>query len=568
MTLFPSRSLALSALISVACICTSSASAAPATQPSREAYTKFAMIHQGDAAAGKALFLQGQKIGCALCHTTDGKGGRAGPDLFAIGDKYGRDDLIEQVLFPSKTIAVGYSTTVIRTKSGDSFQGIIKESNAQTIGLMGSDGKLLHIALADIERQKTTDISLMPEGLEGAVTQQQFADLIAYLASLKAPQSTAAAEHGMPAEIPVLNPSVTLHQINSPENAFKHPVCFVPVPGLSDTFAVVEHETGTIWFYQKNSSGESRSVFLKTSKAVTGTRGLVGLVFHPKFADNRKYYVVRQTTDGGHFPSTLYQGTAAADLKTDSGEPLKQLMIFPGVTNANHGGGLAFGPDGYLYVGMGDSGPPGDSEGHGQDLGTLLSKMLRIDVDHADADKPYSIPADNPFVNKPGARPEIWAYGLREPWRFSFDDLTGDLWVGDVGQDLYEEIDIVRKGENYGWNVMEGFERYSNRYRREGETYVPPIFAYARKYGVANIGGFVYRANPKSSFYGAFIFGDYQKKVIFALTQKDRVLDKIRLIATSPQPIVSFGRDAAGAIYVVGYDGNIYKLDLDAGKME
>jgi quinoprotein glucose dehydrogenase len=152
MTCFPIPSL----LVSLLLFLVSTSIAGPATQPSREAYGKFAMVHQGNAVAGKALFLEPGKIGCSLCHTTDGKGGKAGPDLFAIGDKYGRDDLVEQVLFPSKTIAVGYSTTVIQTKSGDSFQGIIKESDAQSIGLMGSDGKLLHIATADIARQRTT----------------------------------------------------------------------------------------------------------------------------------------------------------------------------------------------------------------------------------------------------------------------------------------------------------------------------------------------------------------------------------------------------------------------------
>ncbi|HEY8748611.1 MAG TPA: PQQ-dependent sugar dehydrogenase [Tepidisphaeraceae bacterium] len=162
---------------------------------------------------------------------------------------------------------------------------------------------------------------------------------------------------------------------------------------------------------------------------------------------------------------------------------LKEILKVNGVTNGNHAGNLEFGPDGYLYVGMGDTGPQGDPEGHGQNLSTLLGKILRIDVDHPDSGKPYSIPSDNPFVGRQGARPEIWAYGLREPWRFSFDPLTQDFWVGDVGQDLYEEIDIVRKGENYGWNVMEGFERYSNKYRRDGETFVPPIFSWTRKYG-------------------------------------------------------------------------------------
>jgi putative heme-binding domain-containing protein len=547
---------------------TFAAGAVPATQPSREAYRIFAMVHQGDAAAGRELFLQTQKTACAQCHTTDGKGGKAGPDLFAIGDKYGRDDLIQQVLLPSASIAVGYSTTVIRTRTGDTFQGIVKESNDKTIGLMGSDGKLIHIAVSDIERQKTTDVSLMPEGLEGTVTQQQFADLIAYLASLKAPQSTAIASHGMPLEIPVLKTPVPLVQMNSPQNAFKHIAWFGAVPGSTESFAVVEHETGTIWLYQKHGSQESKTKFLETSKALSGTRGLIGMVFHPKFAENRKYYIVRHTANGGHFPSALLQGLASPDLKSDSGEPLKEIMTFQGVTNSDHAGGLVFGPDGYLYVGMGDSGPGGDPEGHGQNLSILLGKILRIDVDHTDGPRAYSVPSDNPFVNKPGVRPEIWAYGLREPWRFSFDSLTHDLWVGDVGQDLYEEIDIVRKGENYGWNVMEGFERFSNKYRRDGETYVSPVFAWTRKYGLASIGGFVYRGNPKSSFYGVYIFGDYQKKTIFALTQKDRVLDQVRLIANAPQSVVSFGQDEQGQIYVVGYEGNIYKLDLDASRFE
>jgi len=545
------------------------ADAAPTTRPaSREKYRLYAMVHQGDAEAGKKLFLEPGKIACSQCHKTDGKGSKAGPDLFAIGDKYGRDDLIQQVLEPSASIAVGFSTTVIRTKSGELFQGIVKESNDQAIGLMGSDGKLLQIKTADIDQQKTTDQSLMPEGLEGTMSPQQFADLIAYLASLKAPQSLASLEHGMPLDIPMLKTPVTFEQINSKKNAFKHPSWFGPVPGLADTFTIIEHETGTIWLFHKDGSEESKTKFLQTPRAQPGCRGLITMAYHPKFTDNRKYYVVRHGVDRGHFFSTISQGTASADFKSDSGEPLKEILTVPGSTNSDHVGGLVFGPDGYLYIGSGDTGPGGDPEGHGQNLSTMLGKMLRIDVDHPDSDKPYSVPSDNPFVGKPGACPEIWAYGLREPWRFSFDPVTNDLWVGDVGQDLYEEIDIVRKGENYGWNVMEGFERFSNKFRRDSETLVPPIFSYTRKYGQCVTGGFVYRANPKSAFYGVYIFGDYQKKRLFALTQKDRVLDQVREIAKPPQSVVSFGEDSQGQIYFVGYEGNIYKLDLDSGKFE
>ena len=141
-------------------------------------------------------------------------------------------------------------------------------------------------------------------------------------------------------------------------------------------------------------------------------------------------------------------------------------------------------------------------------------------------------------------------YGHREVWRFAFDPVTGDLWEGDIGQDLYEEVNIIRKGENYGWNVFEGFERFSNKYRREGEKYVPPVFAYTRKYGQSVTGGYVYRGNPKSSFYGVYIFGDYQQKRLFAMTQKDRVLDKVRVLTKTPQSVVSMGQDAKGNIYL------------------
>jgi glucose/arabinose dehydrogenase len=212
---------------------------------------------------------------------------------------------------------------------------------------------------------------------------------------------------------------------------------------------------------------------------------------------------------------------------------------------------------------MGDTGPQGDPQGHGQNLTLVLGKMLRIDVDHQDPGLAYAIPADNPFRDQADARPEIWAYGLREPWRFSFDPMTGDLWVGDVGQDRIEEVDIVRRGENYGWNVYEGFDSFSNRYRKEGARFVPPVFAYPRRYGFSVTGGFVYRGTNSSSFYGVYICGDYTSKRIFGIKQHDRLLDAVRQIGTCPQGISSFGTDEQGNIYVVGYEGMLYKLDLE-----
>jgi glucose/arabinose dehydrogenase len=176
--------------------------------------------------------------------------------------------------------------------------------------------------------------------------------------------------------------------------------------------------------------------------------------------------------------------------------------------------------DGFLYLVMGDTGPHNDPNGHAQNLQLLLGKLLRIDVDHAEAGAPYSIPADNPFRGEAGVRPEIWAYGFRNPWRFCFDRLTGDLWLADVGQDRVEEVDIVHRGENYGWNVFEGFEPFSNQYRKEGRTFTKPVFAYRRKYGNSITGGHVYRGDKNSSFYGAYICGDYNSKRIFAIRSK------------------------------------------------
>jgi glucose/arabinose dehydrogenase len=225
---------------------------------------------------------------------------------------------------------------------------------------------------------------------------------------------------------------------------------------------------------------------------------------------------------------------------------------------------MQFGPDGYFYVGIGDTGPQGDPHGNAQNMSLLAGKLLRLDVDHTSPGQPYAIPADNPFVNQPGVRPEIWASGLRMAWRVTFDPLTNELWEGDVGQDLFEEVNLIQRGGNYGWNVFEGFEPYSNKYRRPEAHYVPPVFAYTRKYGASVTGGYVYRANPASPFYGVYIFGDYQSSRIFGLTHDAHgKLKQIRQIGKSPQHLVSFGRDDHGQLYVVGYEGTLYRLNLD-----
>ncbi|MHB8524154.1 MAG: PQQ-dependent sugar dehydrogenase [Limisphaerales bacterium] len=537
-------------------------SPALARLPGTEAYRRFALLHEGDSFRGKALFADDQKVACSKCHTVDGTAAKAGPDLFAVGDKFGRRDIIESVLAPSAIIAVGYSSTTVETKSGDDYTGIIKQVADTWIELMGADAKRVRIPVADIAERRTSEISLMPEGLQTGLTLQEFTDLIEYLVSLKQATSAAMVEHGMPGVIQALAKPVELRPFITEELKFEHPVWFGPVPAEPGVFLVVEHETGKIWRLEKRAGGDSKTLFLDTGTYQKGTRGLLGMVLHPQFRENRKYYFAKHLVEHGQFATIVFEGEAAPDLKADSGKPPRRILKLDAVTGVHYGGCLRFGPDGYCYIGMGDTGPQEDPQGHGQNTQLLLGKMLRIDVDHPAGGKPYAVPPDNPFVGRADFRPEIWAYGFREPWRFSFDPRTGDLWVGDVGQDRYEEVDIVRRGENYGWNVYEGFEPFSNRYRRPGETYVPPVFAYGRKYGVSVTGGFVYRADRRSSFYGVYIFGDYQSQRLFGLTHNHRVLKTIRQIGTAPQRVVSFGCDARGELYVVGYDGMIYQLNF------
>jgi glucose/arabinose dehydrogenase len=217
---------------------------------------------------------------------------------------------------------------------------------------------------------------------------------------------------------------------------------------------------------------------------------------------------------------------------------------------------------------MGDTGPHNDPNGHAQNLELLLGKMLRLDVDHQEAGLGYAIPKDNPFVGQPNTRAEIWAYGFRNPWRFCFDALNGNIYLADVGQDRVEEVDLVTRGANYGWNVYEGYEPFSNQFRKEGRSFAEPVFAYRRRYGNSITGGFVYRGDKDSSFYGVYIFGDYNSKRLFGIKLVDGLLQTARQIGTVPQRLASFTEDEAGNIYAVGFEGGIWRLDFAAGKFE
>ncbi len=506
----------------------------------------------------------------------DGHGSKAGPDLFAVGDKFGRRDLVDAVLVPSATISPGYGTVIVQTKAGEEYQGVLKQATDAGVQLMGADGKLVSIATADIQEQRGSTVSLMPEGLQAGLSLQEFTDLTEYLATLQQPESTLTSNHGMPRIIPQLAKPVSARPFFTQELKLLRSkvqtglTALHQVPGFSNVFLVL-HQKGMIWKMEKTATGEEKTVFADLTGEVfseRGPNGLLDLTFHPKFRENRKYYLKYQVFEEGKVATLILEKQFAADFKGDSGQPPRRILKIVSVAEDHSGGCLQFGPDGFLYIVMGDTGPHNDPNGHAQTLRLLLGKLMRIDVDHAEDGKAYAIPTDNPFRGQADARPEIWAYGFRNPWRFCFDRVTGDLWLADVGQDRVEEVDIVHRGENYGWNVFEGFEPFSNQYRKEGRKFTPPVFAYKRKYGNSITGGHVYRGDKHSSFYGVYLCGDYTSKRIFGLTQENGTLKTVRQIGSIPQQLVSFGTDEAGHIYAVGYEGMIYELDFTEARFD
>ncbi|GAA3238661.1 PQQ-dependent sugar dehydrogenase [Actinocorallia longicatena] len=284
-----------------------------------------------------------------------------------------------------------------------------------------------------------------------------------------------------------------------------------------------------------------------------GERGLIGIAFSP----DGRYLYLDATAPQGDVQVLEYR--VAADGSVDAGSR-RVVITQEHRENGNHNGGqLAFDEAGLLYIGIGDGGGAGDQHGNGQNLGTLLGKILRIDPRGG---RPYKVPASNPFVSKAGARPEIWAYGLRNPWRFSFDSATGDLWIGDVGQNAYEEVDFQpaasKGGENYGWNAREG----NHKFRSDAQVGVNPVLEYKLHEGNACsvIGGFVYRGEQLTNLTGRYLFADYCAGWVKALQLKNgKVTNQWRLL-DGLDGITSFGQDSDGELYILTSDGAVSRL--------
>jgi glucose/arabinose dehydrogenase len=360
-----------------------------------------------------------------------------------------------------------------------------------------------------------------------------------------------------------------------PGLSFTKPVLLTHSGDGTDRIFVVQ-QNGLIRVFANDSTTAASRTFLNLSAKISssgGEEGLLGLAFHPQYESNGYFYV--NYTAPGPLRTVVSRFSVSSDPdRADSLSEVKVLEINQPYTNHN-GGMLAFGADGYLYIGTGDGGSGGDPQNYAQDRTSLLGKILRIDVDGTTPTTPYRIPADNPFVG--GAfREEIWAYGLRNPWRFSFDGPTGELWAGDVGQGAREEIDIIQRGKNYGWRIMEGTICYNPSVGCDTTGLTLPVKDYGRDVGSSVTGGYVYRGARRPELVGAYVYADFVSGRIWKLRLSGATVTEDALLLQAPFLVSSFGVDQSNELYVCayGYSGTsgIYRFNrsavTDAGEPE
>lgn len=380
-----------------------------------------------------------------------------------------------------------------------------------------------------------------------------------------------------------------------PQLSLKRTLWMSEAPDASGRLFIVQQD-GRILVVRKESDGSQVKEFFNIvdrKPFVDNEEGLLSIAFHPGFHTNRLFYVYYNQQNSE--PHSLFpRRSVISEFKVSTSDPdradmqSERVLLEVQQPFGNHKGGqLSFGPDGYLYVALGDGGLACDPFGNGQNTATLLAKILRIDVNSKSQTHvgprtqtlPYGIPADNPFATEPdmgglGARKEIWAYGLRNVWRYSWDRQTGDLWAGDVGQDLWEEVDLILRGGNYGWSVREGFHHFKPG--PTGAQYNEPVIEYPHRPDLLNqsrfprhttglcvVGGYVYRGKKYPSLQGVYIYGDYNLGTIWGLRYEGGKVALYGTLLEQPKNISSFAEDADGELYVLALDAGVFGLSTN-----
>jgi glucose/arabinose dehydrogenase len=351
-----------------------------------------------------------------------------------------------------------------------------------------------------------------------------------------------------------------------PEIRFRRPIVVTHAGDGTDRLFVAS-QLGQIQVFSSPHTTEPPRTFLDIESRVTyrdtqNEEGLLGLAFHPRYAENGQFFVYYSSSTA---PQTSiisrFQVSAEDPNRADPDSEVQLLKISQPYWNHN-GGGLLFGLDGFLYIGLGDGGSANDPHGNGQNLTTLLGSILRIDVDRQEEGRNYAIPQDNPFVGTPGARPEIYAYGLRNVWGMAIDPVTNLHYAADVGQDRWEEINLIIRGGNYGWNLREGRHRFGSQGSEPRADLIEPIWEYDHGVGKSITGGVVYRGKKLPELEGNFLYADYITGIMWALQYDPR---EGRVVANRPLqaaslPIIAFGVDAEGEAYFSDTFGMLYRL--------
>ncbi|MFP3852809.1 MAG: PQQ-dependent sugar dehydrogenase [Anaerolineales bacterium] len=384
--------------------------------------------------------------------------------------------------------------------------------------------------------------------------------------------ATTAAATSPATDSPTASPAAT--SAPSPEPANQADITSMPDPasanwqpvitGLSkplglehadDARLFILEQAGLIGIYQQGQLLAEPFLDIRDRVVDSGLeQGLLGMAFHPDFSDNG-YFYINYTGSGGNTRISRFSLSGNPNVADPDSE---QVLITIQQPFANHnGGGLAFGPDGYLYIGTGDGGSAGDPQGNAQSLDTLLGKLLRINVDGDDG---YAIPADNPFAESAEARSEIWDYGLRNPWRFDFDPQTGDLYIADVGQNQWEEVNFEPAGSsgglNYGWDLYEA----SHPFEGDGANTVMPVAEYSHEFGCSITGGVVVRSPSLPDWNGVYLYADYCSGNLWGLIQDDSGQWQSELLQQTDFRPSAFGTDANGEVYLLDHDGGLYRL--------